>query len=114
MLDARKDEIYAALYRLQGDKMIKLIPETACRPKAFIETISEDCVFFGSGALKHKALIDELLQGKVNAFFPPPSKMHPSAAQVGEIALALADETSVDPISLIPFYLKQSDSERNG
>jgi tRNA threonylcarbamoyladenosine biosynthesis protein TsaB len=110
MLDARKQEVYAGLYRWDKDSCIKIMPETAIKPEDLLKKIEEPVVFMGEGAVIYKNMISESL--KTKALFAPPSKMSPSAATVAEIAIEQINQgTTADPVSLAPYYIRKSEAE---
>lgn len=110
MLDARKDEVYAALYKWEGGVMKKIMPETAVSPGDLLKDIKEPMVFMGDGARKYRELIMDAL--KENAVFAPSSRMSPSASTVAEIAVEKIKQGDVaDIVSLTPFYIRKSEAE---
>ena len=112
MLDARKNEIYTALYRWQNNNLSKIKNELAVSPKDFIQTLKSDTVFIGDGAVKYRTQIESIFEGKYKSMFPPLSMMIPSAVSVGEIALSLLKTNSfTDPFSATPFYIRKSEAE---
>ena len=110
MLDARKSEVYAGLYRWEDNYCKKILSETAIRPEDLLKTINEPVVFMGEGSRIYKSLISEVL--KSNAIFAPPSRMSPSAATVAAIAIEKINQgITTDPLSLTPFYIRKSEAE---
>lgn len=110
MFDARKNEVYTALYRWQDSLCKKIIPETAINPEDFLKKIKEPTVFLGDGTKIYKKLILDIL--KDNAKFAPESKMSPSASSVAEIAIEkLKNGITADTVSLTPFYIRKSEAE---
>jgi tRNA threonylcarbamoyladenosine biosynthesis protein TsaB len=110
MLDARKNEVYAALYRWENGECVKIMPETAIAPAKLLKEIKGRTIFTGEGANIYKELIEEALRG--DAIFSPPSAMSPSAASVAEIAFEKFREgVTADPASLTPFYMRRSEAE---
>lgn len=117
MLDARRNEVYAGLYKWEGNICKKVIPETAVNPGDFLKKIKEiDCsqacpaVFMGNGAEIYKKIIADAM--KNNAIFAPASKMSPSASSVAEIAIEkLKQGLIADTASLMPFYIRRSEAE---
>ncbi|HLC15064.1 MAG TPA: tRNA (adenosine(37)-N6)-threonylcarbamoyltransferase complex dimerization subunit type 1 TsaB [Thermodesulfovibrionia bacterium] len=106
MLDARKNEVYTALYTWQDNTLTKIRPESAVNPDVFIQTIDSDTIFIGDGAIKYRNQIEQTLNGKHKAMFPLSSMMIPSAASVGQLALTIAKTNSfADPVSTVPFYI---------
>ncbi len=110
MLDARKNEVYAGIYKWEGNECKKIMPETAINPADLLKEIKGMAVFAGDGAKIYKKLIMETL--KDNAIFAPPSKMSPSASSVAEIAVEKIRQGIItDPVTLTPFYLRKSEAE---
>lgn len=110
MLDARRKEVYAALYRWDGNECRKVMPEAAVDPAGLLQQIREPVVFMGEGALTYQALIRDTLKDR--AVFAPPSHRSPSAASVAELALEKLNQgIETDPVSLVPFYIRKSEAE---
>ncbi|MBI4686625.1 MAG: tRNA (adenosine(37)-N6)-threonylcarbamoyltransferase complex dimerization subunit type 1 TsaB [Nitrospirae bacterium] len=110
MLDARKNEVYAALYRYEDGLCKKIMSETVVRPADFLKDIKESTVFMGEGAKICRQLIEDTLGS--NAIFAPPSRMVPAASTVAETAIDILKQgLTVDPISLAPFYIRKSEAE---
>lgn len=110
LLDARKSEVYAALYRWEGGHCNKIMPEVAIDPGELLRQIKETVVLTGDGTETYRELIVNIL--KDNAIFAPASKMSPSAAAVAEIAIEKIKEgVTADPVSLTPFYIRKSEAE---
>jgi tRNA threonylcarbamoyladenosine biosynthesis protein TsaB len=110
MLDARKNEVYAGLYKWEGTLFRKILPATAINPGELLEQIRGPVVLMGDATVTYKQLITDIL--KTNAIFAPPSKMSPSASTVAEMAIEKINQgTITDPISLTPFYIRKSEAE---
>jgi tRNA threonylcarbamoyladenosine biosynthesis protein TsaB len=110
MLDARKDEVYAALYKWESGAMKKIMPETAVSPGDLLKDMNGPVVFMGDGAGKYRGLITDTL--KENAVFAPASRMSPSASTVAEIAVEKMKQGDIaDTVSLVPFYIRKSEAE---
>jgi tRNA threonylcarbamoyladenosine biosynthesis protein TsaB len=134
MLDARKKEVYAALFKwdnknnppsppfnkgrmggFSGGKFIKLISETSAKPEEFARealrvTHDDKFIFAGEGAALYRDKIIEVIGEK--AIFASPEKTVPSPANVAVLGLkkAKAGEFS-EPVSLIPMYIRKSEAE---
>src|SRR4030066_1663165 len=61
MLDARKNEVYAALYGCENGQCGKIIPETAIAPADLLKDIKGRTIFTGEGAKIYRELIIENL-----------------------------------------------------
>jgi tRNA threonylcarbamoyladenosine biosynthesis protein TsaB len=110
MFDARKNDVYAALYKWDGDDCRKILQETAISPTALLGQIQERTVFMGDGAILYRKIISETLRD--NAVFAPASRMSPSASAVAEIgAEKLKQGIVADTVALTPFYIRRSEAE---
>ncbi|MEW6408616.1 MAG: tRNA (adenosine(37)-N6)-threonylcarbamoyltransferase complex dimerization subunit type 1 TsaB [Nitrospirota bacterium] len=110
MLDARKKEVYTALYRFNDRTMVKIIEDTAISPEALLSHIKEKTVFLGDGAIIYRDLIIEKL-GDMALFAPLPMQI-PSAATVAEMGIKMLKAGEVSEInSLVPRYIRKSEAE---
>jgi tRNA threonylcarbamoyladenosine biosynthesis protein TsaB len=111
MLDARKGQIYTALYECTGHMTWKrVIEDCAVEPKQWLKQIQRLCLFVGDGTLAYGELIREIL-GSL-AHFVPPYLNRVRASVVAYIGMKkiLAGEIA-DVASLVPYYIRESDAE---
>lgn len=107
--DARKQEVYAGLYRVT-DQPLLLAPEAALPPAAIAERITEPTILAGEGAMVYADLLRQRL-GEL-ALFPDP--VHHRTRGVNGIALArriFAAGGGVGAQTLQPRYLRLSEAE---
>lgn len=108
MMDARRSEVYWALYA--GDGLAVLEGQHADAPAAALALVDRPCMFVGSGALAYRDLIVSHL-GRLAIFAP--AEQHAiraaAAARCGLRRLAAGD----DVVTMAPVYLRASDAERN-
>jgi tRNA threonylcarbamoyladenosine biosynthesis protein TsaB len=117
LLDARKKEVYAALFGWEGDRFRSILHEEAVNVKAFLahlnelaERIGERVLFAGEGALICRDIIINSMGSR--ALFPPPDKMIPSPANVATLGIQKAAVGEFDdPIRLVPRYIRKSEAE---
>jgi len=110
LLDARKNQVYAALYSWDSGGCRKIMDEAAVEPAKLLENIRGPVVFLGEGAKLYRRLIMETLGS--SAFFAPESRMSPMASSVAEIAIEkIARGESADPAGLTPLYIRKSEAE---
>ncbi|HTF99285.1 MAG TPA: tRNA (adenosine(37)-N6)-threonylcarbamoyltransferase complex dimerization subunit type 1 TsaB [Nitrospirota bacterium] len=110
LLDARKNEVYAALYTHEEGRMRQTMEETVLPLVRLRERVSEKAIFTGEAALQFREEIERLFGG--NAVFAPLSALLPSAAAVAEIGLEMiADNCCHDPDSLVPLYIRRPEAE---
>jgi tRNA threonylcarbamoyladenosine biosynthesis protein TsaB len=112
MLDARKKEVYVALFEWKDEGLVRLISEMSAKVSNVLERIKEHdkVVFTGDGAILYRDEIIKHISAK--AVFASAEKMVPSPANVACIGIqkALQGEFS-EPVNLVPFYLRRSEAE---
>jgi len=115
LLDARKGEVYFALYRPDGKAGLRLeVPYEAISPprlaKSLISMLSGPAVFCGDGWTAYGDFLKSKLGDLV---IEPPSSFHIiRAASVAELARRrLVQGLSEDPKSSAPLYLRPSEAE---
>jgi len=112
MLDARRGEVYAALFRrcAPGGALERLCPDVAETPEAFARRIGEPCLAGGLGARRHAAKWPALADGAIALAGGPLAAASPCAVAVLGASL-LAAGRSANPLTLEPFYVRKSDVE---
>ena len=114
MLDARKGEVYAALYDCSAQLPSPFINDSVLPPAAFIDNITavtkEPVIFVGDGALRyHDQVVEQLGE---QAVFAPFSLHSPHCANGVLLALhASRYGALLEPSQLLPVYLRASDAE---
>ncbi len=72
MLDARKKEVYTALYRYdESDKLCRLSAYQAVKPKALVADMDEKTIFLGEGARTYRRELQEGMSLRA-IFLPAP------------------------------------------
>ncbi len=110
MLDARKNEVYAATYRFKGSVLVHEIAEAVISLTRLAERISEKTIFTGEASnLFRKEIVNRFGD---RALFAPVSAILPSAAIVAEIGLEmLKSGRQADLDSLTPMYIRRPEAE---
>ena len=111
MLDAKKDQVYTALYRIGGDYTLeKIESERVTGVRDFLQCIDENVIFVGDGAVKYAGLISEMLPGK--SYFASACHQHVRAGVVGLLGRKKYSEGDVlDSVTFAPVYLRVSEAE---
>lgn len=106
-LDARKREVYAALFRVDaGGRPVRLTPDRALAPEALARELRPGCVLVGDGA---EAYADALAAaGDVRPFATHPPRGG-VVARLGEERLRAGD--AADPGTLEPAYVRPPEVE---
>jgi tRNA threonylcarbamoyladenosine biosynthesis protein TsaB len=116
LLDARKDEVYAALFDCSAPVPSTLIAECVLPPARFLdqlcETTRSPLIFCGDGALRYRDMIAGRLGDR--AVFAPFHCNFPRASSALPLALdAYRSGRILEPSRLLPRYLRASEAELN-
>ena len=112
LLDARKGEVYTALYKDgDGGRIEQLAPYQVLAPLDLLEKIPlQETIFLGDGVEAYGELIEERLGAK--ALFVPPHLRFLRGSTVAEIGCQRFKRGEQDDISsLVPIYVRPSDAE---
>ncbi|NWG01350.1 MAG: tRNA (adenosine(37)-N6)-threonylcarbamoyltransferase complex dimerization subunit type 1 TsaB [Syntrophaceae bacterium] len=112
ILDARKQEVYAAFYRYQQRNTLKRIsPYQAIRPEDLVKNIKEETIFLGNGVKTYK----NSLQSSLSSFaiFSPTCLHFCHGSMVAELGSDLLREgKTLDLATLVPIYIRPSEAEK--
>jgi tRNA threonylcarbamoyladenosine biosynthesis protein TsaB len=102
MLDARRMEVYAALFTHEGEEILAPTPLLLDADTLAEQLSHHSVLFFGHGAAKFHALLEE----HPNAGFL--AGIEPSAVAVGKLAVAAYHRQEFQDVAYYePFYLKE-------
>ena len=110
LLDARKNEVYAAVYTSDGSALRQAMPEAVVPLSRLGDLVSGRAVFTGEAALLYRDEIETMFGER--ALFAPRSVILPAAAAVAEIGLGMirtGRQTDID--SLAPTYIRRPEAE---
>jgi len=114
-LDARKKEVYAALFCRKGEALERVSDDVVSSPEDFVDSVlrrisGQRCLFIGDGAKSYAAMIKERLGERVVL---TPGDGYPSAASaVARLAEDKILRQEIDPVGpLVPLYLRLSEAE---
>ncbi|MFQ5897688.1 MAG: tRNA (adenosine(37)-N6)-threonylcarbamoyltransferase complex dimerization subunit type 1 TsaB [Candidatus Methylomirabilia bacterium] len=110
ILDAKKGEVYAALFHWEADRLVRDWEDSALAPEVLCRRLAGPVIFVGDGVFAYGALLQAELGPR--AAFAPPCRRLPSPASVGQVGQArlLAGERT-EPRALTPRYLRLSEAE---
>jgi len=109
MFDAKKKEVYTALYECRGYP-VPIIADCAVSPEEMLKRIEGPAIFVGEGALVYRELIIDRLGER--AMFAPPSADLPRASQGALLAgAAFSRGDIIPPAALVPRYIRASEAE---
>ena len=111
VLDARKKEVYAALFRGDGEGQLRRIGETwVLSPEDLCSRIPERAILVGSGAEVYRETFREKLASR--ALFAPPEFSFPRASSVARLSLpSFHNGQTMDVMTFTPIYVRRSEAE---
>ena len=114
VIDARRGEVFYALYRQSPGGVQRLGPPQVGSPDDLageLATVTDEVVLVGDGALRYR---DEIAEGLKGVEFAEQWLAHPSAAPLVQLAHARAlREDWVQPGAVVPMYLRKPDAAIN-
>jgi tRNA threonylcarbamoyladenosine biosynthesis protein TsaB len=110
MFDARKKEVYAAVFRWEHSGFGRMKAETSVKPYDLLKSLEGPVIYAGEGAQIYREAIIEI--AGENALFPKRHFMVPSPSNVACIGLgkALRGDFS-EPVGLMPVYIRKAEAE---
>jgi len=113
LLDARKQEVYAALYECGDNGLpIRHSADLLLRPEILAEQLTGPVILVGDGAISYRGIFQNQLGD--TAIFAPAASHFPRAASIGLIGEELlARQELLDPAGCVPIYVRASEAEIN-
>ena len=110
VLDARKQEVYAALFRCERGELVRLMEDSALAPEALCSRIRRPTIFLGDGLAVYGELFRRLLGDRM--LVPPAPGRGARPAWVAELGRRRLLRGERDPVDvLVPHYLRPSEAE---
>ncbi|WP_449240864.1 tRNA (adenosine(37)-N6)-threonylcarbamoyltransferase complex dimerization subunit type 1 TsaB [Desulfoscipio gibsoniae] len=113
ILNARKNEVYAALYNNTSTGQECLVPARATGLSELLkllEGFKERVTFIGDGVAEYGGLLKAQMGS--NACLAPICASFPRGAAVAELGLRLLQAgKACDPLTLLPHYIRESEAE---
>jgi tRNA threonylcarbamoyladenosine biosynthesis protein TsaB len=104
-IDARKGEVYAALYSWEEEEIVVCRQPQSSDPRIFLEGLEEPPLFVGDGARTYRDLIEGRFPGEV--FIAPSVYGVPRASVMGSVAASGGDRYLIeDQSSFEPHYIR--------
>ena len=110
VLDARKQEVYTALFQHESGELLRLMEDVALTPEVLCDRIRKPTLFLGDGADAYDELFRRRLGDKM--LLPPLANRgaRPACvAELGRIRLLRGERDVAE--SLVPRYLRPSEAE---
>lgn len=110
MLDARKSEVYAAVFQWGRGGFERVVEEVSVRPERLLGQLHGVVLFAGEGVALYREKIAEIMGDR--AVIASPEKMVPSPANVALLGIekAVRGEFTVASTA-VPFYIRKSEAE---
>jgi tRNA threonylcarbamoyladenosine biosynthesis protein TsaB len=110
MLDARKSEVYAAVFTWEKGGFERTFEERSIRPEDLLKELQGTVLFAGEGVNIYRHLIREAMGD--GAIMASADKMVPSPTNVAVIGLAKAlRKEYTAPAEAVPLYIRKSEAE---
>ena len=110
ILDARKKEVYTALFKYSADgRIIRLTEDMVLSPELLVEQIQEPVVFSGDGVYVYRDFLKKRLGGY--AFFAPVNSILPSGLSVAGIGMDRLKRGETIKDTEVPAYIRKSEAE---
>jgi tRNA threonylcarbamoyladenosine biosynthesis protein TsaB len=110
MLDARRSEVYAAVYAWEGHSFRTVLEPVSIKPEKLLEKLQGNVLFAGDGALVYKEKIIDYMNDR--AFYAGADKMIPSPANVAILGLERAIRGEYALVAeTVPLYIRKSEAE---
>lgn len=114
LLDARKDEVYTALYRGNRKGVERISEYRACSPQAVVADLKyrgvDRLTMLGDGSCRYREFFTESLGSRI--IWPPINLILPRASNIAILALKRLRSGQVDDVmSLVPTYVRLSEAE---
>ncbi len=112
IFDARKQEVYTALYQAESDSITTIMGPVVIGMEKLTTLIHKPTLFVGDGVEVYGEILRTKLVGKV--LLAPPQQVFPKASAIGTLALKkFVAKSFVDPGAISPLYIRPSDAETN-
>ena len=110
LMDARKGEVYTAVYQESDGRLERIGDERVLAPEAILRTIASPHLFVGEAVPLYEKQI-RAVAGQ-NARWAPRDRRFPKASTVAWLALDRLAGATADGVELLaPRYIRQSDAE---
>ena len=108
LVDAKRQQVYAALYEKRNGFLEKRIKERVIPPDAFLKTLKGKTLFVGGGARLYKETIEEVMGEE--AVFGKPVEDIPDPGTLIRLGIERFEKKELeDPRTLVPLYIYPKD-----
>ena len=111
-MDARKKEVYTALYNSENSLCIRETPDQAIKPGELCDQIKQPTVFLGNGLVAYRELLSSRLKEKC-IHYAPLKKLTVAASASLIASRNLKENLQNNLDSLTINYIRPSEAELN-
>jgi tRNA threonylcarbamoyladenosine biosynthesis protein TsaB len=112
VMDAKKGELFAALFRSENGRIERITEDMIVSPQELKEIIKEKTIFIGEGALLYKDFMEDNQVSRESVLVCPPYLNYPRASSLAQSGVRnLSAGNADDVVALAPRYLRKSDAE---
>jgi tRNA threonylcarbamoyladenosine biosynthesis protein TsaB len=112
MLDARKGEVYSAIFQRRSGLLEQIVSEQVTSPDIVLDSISGNTVFIGDGCRAYRTLIIRKCAEQARFVSWAANPLRASSAAMLAHELYRNDEV-LSALELVPVYIRLSDAELN-
>lgn len=116
IMDARRDQVYTAIFEFRGDELIVLEDQMAVGIEELagkLLSYDKNVTFLGDGVPVFRQVLEEKLSGNMQVLFAPANMNRQRAASVAALGLRYYREGRYEPAAEhAPEYLRMSQAER--
>ena len=110
ILDAKKGEVYASIYKYEEEKIKNITDDMAINPEKLCEKINEPVIFFGEGIKSYGDFIKNKLNGL--AHFYNDAQKNSVAASIALLGGKKIERGDIEDSTLLkPRYIRRSEAE---
>ncbi|MBI5893604.1 MAG: tRNA (adenosine(37)-N6)-threonylcarbamoyltransferase complex dimerization subunit type 1 TsaB [Deltaproteobacteria bacterium] len=110
LLDARKNEVYAAVYEWDGDNLVTEKEDCITNSEDLLKSLNKPTVFIGDGIDVYGDIFKNALGD--NAIFAPHNLWRIKASNIAKLAfIEIKNGNAQPPESIMPNYLRKSYAE---
>src|SRR3989338_8997793 len=110
ILDAKKGEVYASIYKYEEGKIKKITDDMAINPEKLCQKFNEPVIFFGEGIKQYGDFIKNKLNGL--AYFYDDAQKNSVAASIALLGGKKIERGDIEDSTLLkPRYIRRSEAE---
>jgi tRNA threonylcarbamoyladenosine biosynthesis protein TsaB len=110
MLDARKGEVYTAVYRFEKSGYMEKLEPTVLSPEKLADILPDKVVLIGEGIVGYRDILEK--DKDPYCLVAPPSLSLPRASHLAALVHSgMVNESVGDVMSLEPLYIRRPEAE---